>query len=80
MLRHLATEIGDQWRDLVLGLGVPRVKIESIIRNNANNDDVDAILEMLTSWVKRLPRAADKVGETMQTVGLLYINATGHYS
>ena len=43
-------------------LGVPRLRIESILRNSLDTDeDADIIHHMLTSWVKRLPRAADKV-------------------
>lgn len=62
MLRRVAAKIGDEWQNLVQELGVPRMRIKSIIRNSADtDDDADIILEMLTSWMKRLPRAADKV-------------------
>ena len=62
MLRHLAAQIGTKWRRLVLEIGVPPMRIETILRNSADSDDdTDIIENMLTWWIKRLPRAADKV-------------------
>jgi len=60
MLLHLAKCIGVEWRDLAVTLGIPRGRIETI-RRSLSTDKVSALTDMLTSWLKRLPRSADKV-------------------
>ena len=65
MLRHLATEVGDEWRRLAKSLGIRPVRQLAIIRssNNAAVSEArrDAVYDMLTSWMKKMPRAANKV-------------------
>jgi len=66
MLRHLATKIGDEWRRLAQCLGIRPIRQLSIIRNNnstpADSDTRrDAVYDMLASWMKKMPRAANKV-------------------
>ena len=60
MLHHLAKCIGTEWRQLAMTLGIPRGRIESL-RGSVKTDKETALTEMLTSWVKRLPRSADQV-------------------
>ena len=60
LLHHLASCIGTEWRQLAVNLGMPRGRIESIHRSVSTNRQ-KAISDLLTSWIKRLPRAADKV-------------------
>jgi len=60
LLHHLASCIGSEWRQLAVKLGVSRGRIESIHRSASNNRQ-RAVADLLTSWIKRLPRSADKV-------------------
>jgi len=60
MLHHLASCIGTEWRQLATVLGMPRGRIEAI-RRSVNADRQKALSDMLMSWIKRLPRSADKV-------------------
>ena len=60
MLHHLASCIGTEWRQLAVKLGMPRGRIEAIHRS-VSTDRQKAINDLLTSWLKRLPRFADKV-------------------
>jgi len=69
MLRHLATEVGDEWRRLAQCLGIRSVRQQAIIRKTVNlaastrRSDArrDAVYDMLASWMKKMPRSADKV-------------------
>jgi len=60
MLHHLASCIGTEWRQLAMKLGMPRGRIEAIHRS-VSTDRQKAVGDLLTSWIKRLPRSADKV-------------------
>lgn len=62
MLRHLATEVGDEWRRLAHCLGIRSIRQEAVIRNGNTKARQDAVYDMLTSWMKKMPRAANKVG------------------
>jgi len=70
MLRHLATEVGDEWRRLAQCLGIRSIRQQAIIRktNAAGSSEArrDAIYDMLASWMKKMPRAADKVDRLIQ--------------
>ena len=68
MLRHLATEVGDEWRRLAQCLGIRAVRQQAIMRtSNASgaaavaNARRHAVYDMLTSWMKRMPHSANKV-------------------
>ena len=61
MLRHVANELGDDWRRLAQLLNIRRVRLQAILRNNINSSIQQTTFEMLLSWVKKLPRAANKV-------------------
>jgi len=65
MLRHLASEVGDEWRRLAKSLGIRPVRQLAIIRSSHNAAESesrrDAVYDMLTSWMKKMPRAANKV-------------------
>ncbi|XP_074661596.1 death domain-containing protein 1-like [Tubulanus polymorphus] len=65
-LHHLAEELGDEWKKLAHYLGLRRVRVQAIICNINKNtgqrrSDEEAKYEMLTTWMKRLPRGANKV-------------------
>lgn len=62
MLRHLASEIGEEWRRLAQCLSIRKVRIQAIVRNNVNNDSEQAIYDMLLTWAKKIPRSVNKVG------------------
>ena len=64
MLRHLASEIGEEWRRLAQYLSIRRVRIQAIVRNNVTNDSDQAIYDMLLTWAKKVPRSMNKVGHT----------------
>lgn len=65
MLRHLASEVGDEWRRLAKCLGIRPIRQQAIIRNSGtpagNEARRDAVYDMLNSWMKKMPRAANKV-------------------
>jgi len=65
MLRHLATEVGDEWRRLAQCLGIRPVRQLAIIRSSttasSSESRQDVVYDMLTSWMKKMPRAANKV-------------------
>ena len=65
MLRHLASEVGDEWRRLAKSLGIRPVRQLAIIRSSesvpGSESRRDAVYDMLTSWMKKMPRAANKV-------------------
>jgi len=72
MLRHLANELGDEWRRLAKCLGIRRVRHHAIIKNNSSSSSSttadtdtqsqrDAVYDMLSCWMKKMPRAANKV-------------------
>jgi len=66
MLRHLATQVGDEWRCLAKCLGIRSVR-QLQACTSGNSDGVaatarrDAVYDLLTSWMKKMPRAANKV-------------------
>ena len=62
MLRHLATELGDEWRRLAHGLGIRSIRQQAVIRNGNSAERQNALYDMLTSWMKKMPRAGNKVG------------------
>ena len=62
LLRHLASEIGNEWRHVAHSLGIRRVRLQAILRNhNGSNETQQTVYEMLMSWMKKLPRSANKV-------------------
>jgi hypothetical protein len=62
MLRHLASEIGDEWKRLAQCLNIRRMRIQAIVRNNVNSDSEQVIYDMLLTWAKKVPRSVNKVG------------------
>ena len=70
MLRHLASEIGDEWRRLAQSLGIRPVRQLAIIRSSNSALGAaarrDVVYDMLTSWMKKMPRAANKVCSGLQ--------------
>ena len=60
-LRHLAAELGDEWRQLAENLNVKRGRLAAILRNNINDPD-EAVYEMLVTWAKQVPLATSTVG------------------
>ena len=67
-LQHLAQEIGDDWRYLAQHLNIRRARLQAIFRNNSSSsvggDSHQAVYEMLTTWMKKMPRASNKVNIT----------------
>ena len=62
LLRHLASEMGEEWRKLARCLNVRRVRLQAILRNNVNNEQENAIYDMLLTWAKKVPHSCNKVG------------------
>jgi len=62
-LRHLALELGDEWRKLAHQLNVRRVRVQAILRNTTTSERGmdDAKYEMLLTWMKAAPRGMNKV-------------------
>ena len=61
LLHFLSAELGDEWRRVAQHLGVKRVRIQAIMRNNVNCDIERTIYDMFVTWLKRIPKAAKKV-------------------
>ena len=61
MLHFLSSELGDEWKRVAQYLNVKRVRVQAIVRNNVNNDIETTIYEMLLTWLKRVPKSANKV-------------------
>jgi len=61
MLRHLATGLGDEWRPLANCLGIRSIRQQAITRNGNATERQEAVYDMLTSWMKKMPRATNKV-------------------
>ena len=61
MLRHLSSELGGEWRCLAQRLGIRSIRQQAVIRHRNTAARRDAIYDMLTSWMKRMPHAANKV-------------------
>ena len=88
MLRHLATEVGDEWRQLAQCLGIRSIRQQAVIRKinaaaaashghrwpwiSKHDARRDAVTDMLTSWVKKMPRSADKVMRVKKGKGFPY--------
>ncbi|ELU09375.1 hypothetical protein CAPTEDRAFT_221873 [Capitella teleta] len=61
ILRHLASEVGEEWRRLAQCLNIRRARIQAIVRNNVNSDSEQVIYDMLLTWAKKVPRSMNKV-------------------
>ncbi|CAG2186402.1 unnamed protein product [Mytilus edulis] len=63
LMRYLAVEMGEEWRRLAQILNVSRARMQAILRNIQISDgtEEDARYEMLMSWLKKMPKAVDKV-------------------
>ncbi|XP_064645460.1 uncharacterized protein LOC135498879 isoform X2 [Lineus longissimus] len=71
-LRGLAAELGDEWKKVGHYLNVRRVRIQAILsnfkaasdtRSQAEYEHDEMKYQMLTNWVKKVPRGVDKVGQ-----------------
>ncbi|CAH1799957.1 unnamed protein product [Owenia fusiformis] len=61
-LRHLSTELGEEWKRLASQLNVKGTRIQAILRDNVNAEATDqAAFDMLVTWAKRVPRSMNKV-------------------
>ena len=60
-------ELGDEWRRVGHYLNVRRVRIQAIMRNNAN-DQENAVMDMLLTWAKKVPRSVNKVINQCYTI------------
>ncbi|KAL5009617.1 hypothetical protein ScPMuIL_011922 [Solemya velum] len=60
ILHNIARRLGEEWLKLAHHLGVKPMRIQSILRQNINNEDVSSRYDMLLAWVKRVPRSVDK--------------------
>lgn len=63
LMRFVADELGDEWRIVANHLNLSKPRIQAILRNMQNNDlsDADAKYDMLMTWLKKTPKAVDKV-------------------
>ncbi|KAK7479539.1 hypothetical protein BaRGS_00029256, partial [Batillaria attramentaria] len=73
-LKTLAAELGDEWRRLANRLQVQRVRIQAILRlvQGGQGTEEQAKYEMLMTWLKRSPQAADKttiLASALRSVG-----------
>lgn len=87
LLRSLAEDLGDEWTRLASRLNIDNVRLQSIMRpvNAREQDDDRAKFEMLMTWLKRCPQAADKVAllgmalENISRHDLAMLVKTGKY-
>ncbi|KAL4216720.1 Death domain-containing protein 1 [Mactra antiquata] len=63
LLRFLSEELGEEWKTLATHLNVSKPRVQAIIRNMQYGDttDADARFDMLMTWLKKTPKAVDKV-------------------
>ena len=73
MLRHLATGLGDEWRRLANCLGIRSIRQQAVIRNGNATARQGAVYDMLMSWMKKMPRAANKVTRSAMAIYCYYI-------
>ncbi|ESO89736.1 hypothetical protein LOTGIDRAFT_164757 [Lottia gigantea] len=62
-MKDLAVELGDEWKKVAHYLNVNRIRLQSILRdmNIGERTFDEAKFDMLMTWLKRVPKAADKV-------------------
>ena len=63
LLHFVASELGDEWKKVAQYLAVRKSRIQAIERNNVGKDTESIIFEMLLTWIKRVPKSANKVSE-----------------
>ncbi|XP_053387400.1 death domain-containing protein 1-like isoform X2 [Mercenaria mercenaria] len=63
LLRFVAEELGEEWKTVASHLNVSKPRVQAIIRNMQYGDqsDADARFDMLMTWLKKTPKAVDKV-------------------
>ena len=61
LLHQIAADLGEEWKRLAQQLNIKRMRIQAIIRNNVEWDTEHVIYEMLITWMKRVPKSANKV-------------------
>lgn len=64
LMRHLAADMGDEWRKVAMTLNISRARIQAILRNTqiGESTEEDARYQMLITWLKKMPKSIDKVG------------------
>ena len=60
-LRHISSSLGDEWKLVAQQLGVRRMRIQAIMRNNVTQSNDAVIYDTLATWAKRIPRSINKV-------------------
>lgn len=62
LLQEIAAGLGDEWRRLASRLQVQHVRVQAILRvvQGGPDSEEQAKYEMLMTWLKRSPQAADK--------------------
>lgn len=63
LMRHLAADMGDEWRKVAMTLNISRARIQAILRNTqiGESTEEDARYQMLITWLKKMPKSIDKV-------------------
>ena len=63
MMRDLARDMGEEWRVIANNLNISRARMQAIIRNVQCGDrsEEDIKYDMLLCWLKKMPKATDKV-------------------
>ncbi|XP_052268822.1 death domain-containing protein 1-like [Dreissena polymorpha] len=63
LCRFVAEELGEEWKMVAGYLNVSKPRVQAILRNLQNGDcnDCDARYDMLMTWLKKTPKAVDKV-------------------
>ena len=63
LMRHLAADMGDEWRKVAMTLNISRARIQAILRNTQISDstDEDTRYQMLITWLKKMQKSIDKV-------------------
>ncbi|KAL3885313.1 hypothetical protein ACJMK2_025389, partial [Sinanodonta woodiana] len=63
LMRQLAEEMGDEWKTVAYLLNVSKARVQAIQRNVNVYDlpEEDARFDMLMTWLKKMPKATDKV-------------------
>lgn len=70
LVLYLAENLGDEWFKLAYQLNICHSRIQAIIRNAQAQDQTEdfAKYQMIMTWLKRAPKASNKVKNVLKAV------------
>lgn len=68
-MRQLAPCLTSEWKILAEELGLRVTRIQAIQRNHMQGSTEEMVMDMLLTWVKKMPTSCSKVGYKMRESG-----------